>query len=55
MNTLKLLGTINLILIALVFLCLFGVASDVTIGMFVLAALGVSVAQSIVGILKDNN
>ena len=55
MKSLKVLGIIELVLIAFMFLAVFGGATEEAVGFWALSALGLAIAQSIVGISKPNN
>jgi len=53
-KTLKVLGIINLVVVAITFIAIFGGAEATSVGFWAIVALGLSVAQSIVGIVKYN-
>jgi hypothetical protein len=54
MKSLKVLGIINLVVITITMLCIFGEAESITVGLWTLLALGLAVAQSIIGIVVVN-
>ena len=53
MKSLKVLGIINLVVIAIMFFAIFGGATEEAVGLWALLALGVATAQSIIGIVQD--
>jgi len=53
MTTLKILGIINLAVIAITFLAIFGGASNEAVGLWALIMMGLAIAQSIIGIVNN--
>ena len=54
MKSLKVLGIIELVVVTITMLCAIGGSDSTTTGFWALGALGLAVAQSIVGIVKAN-
>jgi hypothetical protein len=55
MKSLKVLGIINLVATGITFLAVFGEAEDITIGLWVLVVIGLSITQSIIGISNNTS
>jgi len=53
-KTLRTLGILTLVSVAITFLCAFGSASSETTGVWAIITMGLAVAQSIVGIVQYN-
>lgn len=51
-KTLKVLGILNLIFVAITFLCVFAGSEPTAVGLWAIGAMGLSVAQSIIGIVQ---